>query len=348
MIPYVEILDKYTLKAFALIEPSDCFFELSYFEVGEFEIYCGANKNSLQALKRGNFVKIPNKNFAWVITQVKYEYNNGNKMILAKGKEAKWILSKRIIQKPIQLPSTLSAAVSKLFDDNFGPGASDERQIANFQLQLINYDIKLSDTQAPRGNLLEFIQNLLKTYNFGFYCEISNNILSLKLVNGELKKNVRFSQSLDNLLSSEYLTDEENLSTYALVVSEVEEVDYTKEYNKGSKGIDRSEVLVESNVSTKYTDANGVEQEVDPTSATYQGWLLEEGKKVVSNNSLSIDVSGEIDLVNSLYEFIEDYFIGDIVTIQDEYFDFSFTTRIIKYTIKQDANGYGEEIEYGE
>ena len=43
MIPYVEIIDKYSLKPFALIEPNECWFEVSYYDVGEFEIYCKAS-----------------------------------------------------------------------------------------------------------------------------------------------------------------------------------------------------------------------------------------------------------------------------------------------------------------
>lgn len=347
-LPYVEILNKNTLQAFALIEPSECWFELCCFEVGEFEIYCLANKNSLQALKQGNYVKMPNKNYAWVITSVKYEYIDGKKMILASGKEAKWILSKRIIQKPIQLPNTLSAAIYKLFNDNVGSGAIASRKIDKFELQLINYDIVLEDNQAPRGNLLEFMMNLLKAYGFGMYCEIDNNVLVLKLINGTLKEEVLFSQSLDNLISSEYLLNEENVKTNVLVVSEVEDIEYEKEYDTGASGIDRSEELLESNISTKFTDVNGVEREVDPTSNIYQGWLLEEAKKELANHTTAVEVNGVIDLENSFYKFGEDYFIGDMVKIQDEYFDYSFTPRIIKYTIKQDAEGYGEEIEYGE
>jgi hypothetical protein len=36
-----------------------------------------------------------------------------------------------------------------------------------------------------------------------------------------------------------------------------------------------------------------------------------------------------------------------MVRVQDEYFNFYINTKISKYTFKQDANGYGEEAEYG-
>ena len=47
--------------------------------------------------------------------------------------------------------------------------------------------------------------------------------------------------------------------------------------------------------------------------------------------------------------FDKDFFIGDIVGVQDEYFNFSLTPRILKYTISQDAKGkYTEAIDYGD
>ena len=67
MIPYVEILGKYSLSPFAVVEPSQCWFELSYYEIGEFEIYCRASESNLKALKNGNYVKLPNKPYLWVI-----------------------------------------------------------------------------------------------------------------------------------------------------------------------------------------------------------------------------------------------------------------------------------------
>ena len=71
MIPYVEIKDKYSLKTIALVEPQECWFELSYQDVGECEIYCRASKENLEALQKGRYVKLQNKKFIWIITAVR-------------------------------------------------------------------------------------------------------------------------------------------------------------------------------------------------------------------------------------------------------------------------------------
>ena len=349
MIPYIEIKDKYSFKTITLVEPQECWFELSYYDIGEFEIYCRASQANKNALKKGRYVKIPNKRFIWVITSIKYSYTAGGvRMISAKGKEAKWLLKKRIIRTPIELQGTITSTIYNLVNNNLGAGATTKRQISGFSVANNELLIDISGTQAPRGNLLEFVNNLLKSYNCGSQVIYENGGLKYEILNGEVKTNsVKFSQSLDNLLSSEYESNDEDVATSALVVSTVDEVDYLQEYDEGETGVDLCEILVNSNLSTKYEDQNGVEQETTPTSALYKGWQLAEGKNELTNHKTIEEVIGEIDLVNSNYEFDTHFFIGDLVKIQDEYFNFFINSRILKYTIKQDANGYGEEAEYG-
>ena len=148
-----------------------------------------------------------------------------------------------------------------------GTSANAERKINGFTVDTNDLLIVISGTQATRGNLLEFVNNLLKTYNCGSIVEFEGDALKYKIFTGEAKnRSVKFSQSLDNLLSSEYFTDDANIATNILVVSTFDEtktvdgveskhkVDYLKEVDKGKTGIDRAEIVLESNLSTKYED----------------------------------------------------------------------------------------------
>ncbi len=355
MIPYLEIRDKYTLKALALVEPQECWFELSYQEVGQCEIYCSATKANLSALQKGRFVTIPNKRFIWIITAVQYTLTEGGaRMISARGYEAKWLLSKRCILTPKELNGTITSAVYGLVNSALGTAATAERSIkdqngiSKFFVSTNKLLIDISGTQAPRGNLLEFVSALLTQYNCGHIVELANNQLIYRIFTGAVKvASVVFAQSLDNLLTSSYLSDDAEKATSALVVSTVEDVEYTKAHDSGATGIDRAEVVLESNISTKYEDANGAEKETTPDSDLYQGWMLEEGKKALAERITLEEIAAELDLLNSRYAFDVDYFLGDMVRARDEFFGFTVDAVIRKYTIKQDANGYGEEAEYG-
>lgn len=350
MIPYIEVREnKYPFKKISLIEPQECWFELSYQNVGEFEIFCRASKENIEALKKGRFITIPHKRFLWVITAIKYTFTAGGaKMISATGYEAKWILGKRIILKPKELQGNITNAIYGLVNSNLGIYADPSRKIFGLNVDTNNLLIDVSGTQAPRGNLLNYIIDLVKVYGCGFELVLDNEFLKFTVYTGIVKTDrVKFSQSLDNLLFSDYLTDDSELANYALVVSTIDNVDYTGGINKGAQGIDRAEILINSNISNKYEDANGEEKEIDPTSQTYKGWLDKEAANEITKYTTVEEINGELDITNSNYEFDKDFYIGDLVRMQDEYFNFHANTRITKYTFKQDAKGYGEEAEYG-
>ena len=401
MIPYVEIIretEDGSLKVFSVTEPSECWFELKYHGFGEFELYCPATRKNLIALKKGYYVKIPNRKFGWVITSVQYDFKaeSGTRMVSAKGFELKWLLKKRIIQKQTQLTrweqqpkpdsgltpdggltpasvTLLFESVRNLVNENIGPSASEARKIPNFiavNRLMPSEDITIPDTQAPRGNLGEYVDTLLNAHSCGstaVFEKSGTNTLEIhfKAYKGQNKANaVRFSQSFDNLLSTTYFSSDEDVATFALVVSDAEikktvngeevsqDIEVLKEVDKGQRGSKRSEILIESKLSTKYNDVSGNEKELNLANATdlstFKIWQEEEGKNELANHITKEEVSGEIDLQNSLFAFDEDFFLGDIVRIQDEYFDFYLDTRIAKVTFKQDASGYGEEIEYNE
>lgn len=349
MIPYAEIRDKYTFKTIALVEPSECWFEISYQSVGEFEVYCRATKANLSNLQKGRFVTLPNKRFIWFITSIRYIYTAGGaRMISATGYEAKWLLKKRCILTPKELNGTITSGVYGLVNNALGTGANAARKIQGFTVDTNNLPIDISGTQAPRGNLDEFVEPLLINNACGSIAELVNGGIKYRIFAGENKASaVRFSQSLDNLNASEYYTDDMNTATSALIVSNIDNVDYVETYETAETGIDRGEIVLQSNIATKYEDASGAEKETTPTSSLYKGWQRAEGKSKLAEHITVTEITGDIDLANSYYEFDKDFFVGDLVRVQDEFFGFFVDVRVTKYTFKQDAKGYGEVAEYG-
>lgn len=361
MIPYVEILKwnagKTALAPFAVVEPSECWFELSYFEIGEFEVYAPATAGTLAVLQKGNFAKIPHRDFLWVITSVQYEFNaDGARMVSAKGFEAKWIAGKRIIRDPLTLPSNLQTAMNALFSANLGNNAIAQRKINGFRYAFDALSGKTTDAQATRENLFDFTRNLLKLHKCGTISTLDGDgKILLSAINGQNKSGtVIFSQSLDNLISATYYTSDEDAKTNSQIVSTFNENNETHEYiayspdeTSGASGIDRAEIIVKSNLSTKVQNPDGTETDLAPTDPTYIAMQKAEGAAALSEHQTKTEFNGEIDLEHSGYVFDVDFFLGDQVAIRDEYFGVSAIARVFKYTIKQDAGGYGEQAEYG-
>ena len=159
---------------------------------------------------------------------------------------------------------------------------------------------------------------------------------------------------MDNLISSDYKANSEDVKTACQVVSTFTEkddqdenisIDYVQMFDKGATGIDRHEMTIQSNLSTKYTDDQGQEQETTPTSNLYKGWQQEEGKNKLAEQILKREFNGVIDMEHSQFEFGADFFIGDLVKVRDEHFGIEANARILKYTFKIEST-YGEVCDY--
>lgn len=357
MISYVEIRDKYSRLPFAVIEPSECWFELAYYGVGSFEVYTRATKTALAALKNGNYITIPNKPFIWVIDTIEPTYDAARGyMISARGRQAKSILEKRIINKQTQLPKDLTTAVFYLIRKHAGEEADAARKIEGLA-ELSSVIVRpITETQVSYSNLLDYTEKLVRAYEVGADLTITDAAtFRYNLYEGlDRSDAVIFSQTFDNLLSSAYTRSTAAARSYILIGGEGEgSARIVAEYDTAptARGIDRAEMFVDAkDISSKYTDANGEEQQLDLTDAAtlakYKGWLIARGETAAAEHTVVETFEGEIDTQHTPYKFGEDYFLGDRVRVQDDFLGVYITPRILKFTMRQDR-AYSELVEYG-
>ena len=350
-IPYLEVISPTTFKPIEIVEPKECWFELSFFEVGEFEVYAPATQRNLKVLKNGNFVKIPKMRYIWVITSIEYTFTaGGSRMISAKGFECKWLLQNCIIHNSsLALPKTVSAAFVRLFERFFKTYYQ-----TGYGVELINIDTEISDPVATRGNLLEFLNKMTKTYGCGINAVYSVDQINFRLLQGQDRSaTIKFSQSRDNLLSFKYLSDATNIANTAFVVAKVNDKEYSTSFSYVPNEPKKTIIIVESNQTNKYIDEVSDEITLDLTKPSdfslFSSWLQEEGKLALANHINKTKITSEIDLINSNYVFETDYQLGDIVEVKDEYFNITAKPRIVKYTIALESTGkVTEALEFDE
>lgn len=357
MIAYVEVRNKYTRLPFATIEPAECWFELAYYGVGEFQVYTPLTKKALASLKEGNYISLPNKPFLWLIENITLKYVAGRGyMISATGRQAKAILGKRIINEQTQMPNDLTTAVIGLIEKHAGPKATAARKIEGLE-EITSLIIQpIDETQVSYENLLTYTDELLKSYEVGAELTITDAAaFRYRIYKGDDRSgNIIFSQTFDNLLSSEYTRSNAAFRSYALIGGEGEGTDrilHEYDSNTALKGIDRSEMFVDAkDVSSKYKATDGTEKALDLTKAadlaTYKVWLLERGKAKTAESGIVETFEGEIDTAASPYIFGVDFYLGDRVRVQDDFMGVHITPRILKFTMRQDTK-YSELVEYG-
>lgn len=357
MIPYVEVRDKYSRLPFASIVPAECWFELFFYGAGEFEVYTKATPAALEALKEDNYITLPHLPYIWVIESVNPTFEAGRgHMISAKGRQAKIILNKRIIKRQTQLPSDLTSAVFDLIYNNAGGAAGSLRKIDGLETLESVVVQPITETQVSYSPLMEYTDALAQAYEVGAELTITDAAaFSYRLYTGvDRSASIIFSQTFDNLISSSYKRDKTNYKTYALIGGEGEgAARILEEYDTApsARGIDRVEMFVDAkDISSKYTDANGEQKELDLTTAaglsTYKKWLRERGKTKIGESVQIEAFEGVIDTQNSAHKFGTDFYLGDRVRVQDDFLGVYITPRILKFTMRQDRN-YSELVEYG-
>lgn len=356
MIVYIEVRDKYSRLPFATIEPAECWFELAYYGVGDFQVYTRATKTALASLKEGNYITLPHKPFVWVIENVEQKYVAGRGyMISATGRQAKAILGKRIINTRTRLPNDLTSAVVDLIYKNAGAAAGEARQIEGLE-EITSLIIQpITETQVSYTNLLTYTDELSRAYEVGAELTLTDAAaFRYSLYKGnDRSAEIIFSQTFDNLLSSSHKRSTAAFRTYALIGGQGEgTARILHEYNAAPslRGIDRAEIFVNaSDISSTYTE-NGQDKELDLTTAeglnTYKSWLAARGRAKVAEAAQIDTFEGEIDTAATPYKFGEDFYLGDRVRVQDDFLGVYITPRILKFTMRQDRT-YGEVVEYG-
>ena len=340
-----------------------------YQSSGDFEIYCPINeKNS--SVNIGDFVRIPTCGDIGIIEHIEKKYSTQDGyMLLLSGRMADSILDRRIIYRrignrpyPIILSGNVQKEIEYLIRVCFGNGYIGNTGLRN--IALFDYGIErassqtiIDDKEEPAEkqvtyeNLLSYVQTLLVEYGLGIRAVLPDGTGEKKItltqyVGRELE--IVFSTEYDNLNSSEFIRDDTAYKNVALIAGEGEgsERQTTVLNDAVYSGLDRYELYVDgSTISKTYNDDSGEEQTY--TELEYQNLLQQQGKSALTQTTKVITIGGDANVLSSGIEFRKDFYLGDIVTIEDKKIGIRERVRILEATEVQDNRGYTVEIVYG-
>lgn len=374
-IEYVEIRSAATRELIGIIDTAkSVIWHGMYYGVGDFEIYAPCTLENVALLKKGNYVARHDEHNVGIIEKVNITYNaQDGRMIVASGRFAKSILDRRIIYKrsghsvsPTILRGSVETSARSLVNDNavdcvfdsgrnipelaFGPHA-------NTSPTIVDETGAAAQKQVTHDNLLTYTDSLLEEYGLGAYCGLNDMLQFAYTVFAGADRSIDsaarnapviFSQDFDNLHSSDYSYDESALKNTALIGGEGEGTARFHSVLKSASvtGLARREVFVNaSSHSKKYKDEADVERTL--TDAEYDGQLKTLGQQDVAKYSIVETFDGNIDLTNSSFVYGRDFFLGDIVTVQDVEIGLYINPRILEITEVQDDNGYQISAKYG-
>lgn len=309
-----------------------------YSDVGDFELQVTACPEMLQMLAEDHLLTRLDDDMVGVVERVKLvtDEEDGDSLLVS-GRDAKCILERRIVWTQTNLSGTVENCVRQLITENVISPSDPARVIPNFVLGARKGFTETMQMQVTGDNLLEVITKICQTYAMGFSVRVEGGNFVFDLYKGEDRSfrqsanpRVKFSPEFENVLTVEYESDRTNVKNVALVAGEGEGTDRRTVSVGTESGLSRRELYVDArDVSTN----NG---EIDAT--TYSAMLSERGSERLTEHGVITSFFGQVEpSVN--YEYKKDYFLGDIVQIENEY-GITAPQRITEIIECEDANGY--------
>ena len=346
-----------------------------YYGVGDFEIYARATVANIELLQVGYFVTRPNNDEVGIIEDIHFTFNfQDGYMLTATGRFGKSLLDRRIIYKlyetvntPTILRGNVEIAVRQLVKDNAIDCSFDSRRnipilglagLNNLPQVITGASGETAQKQVSYQNLMEYTDKVLQEYKLSAKVILNNSNKKLlysvfegadrSTDNTEGNEAIVFSVDYDNLNSSDYFYTETQLRNAALIGGEGEGLErfYTL-LTSGKSGLQLREIFVDaSSINRTYQDEN--EEEQTYTNAEYRAMLNQKGQEQLAQHIITETFSGEVNATFGMWLYGRDYFLGDVVTVQDNKIGKYVNSRITEATEVQDDNGYTVNVVFGE
>lgn len=365
MIEYVEIRNFNTRKIEGIIDTAKSIIWASeFFGVGSFEIYAVASKKNIQLLQVGKLVTRYNDVNVGMIEEINVNWDALNgMMITASGHFAKCLLSRRIIYTkastysvaPTILSGLVASAAMRLVDENCINSTSTQRNFSLFKnaplrpeldAVITGGDGTASKIQVTYDNLLTYTDELLQKYGYAARVILDDTYLAYDVYGGDDKcDSLIFSREYDNLTSSSYTYNTENLKTTAIVGGQGEGLErFVAIASNDYSGYNRRELWVDDNQQARTVKED--EEEHTYTDAEYNEILTADGALKLSDYVNVENFAGEIDLIASGLTYGVDFNLGDLIRVFDSVINKTAICRIIKVNEVEDENGYNITAEY--
>lgn len=294
-----------------------------YYEAGEFELIVPANSKNLELFQMDYYLSRIDSKCLMIIEkrEIETDEEDGNTLTIT-GRSIESILDRRIIWAQTTISGNLQSAIKTLINSEIISPSIADRKISNFifteSTDTAVTDLTVDEAQYTGDGLYEVIQDICELKKLGFKLTVDDsNQFVFELYAGTDRTYsqtalpyVLFSGNFNNLLSSNYSEDKTNYKNVTLVAGEGEGTARTTATYGSASGLDRRE---------HYTDARELSTNDGEISASeYQIQLQSKGEEELKEYKIKKDIDGEIDTVVT-YIANEDYFLGDLVQIVDDY-----------------------------
>ena len=322
-----------------------------YQEYGDFELYSPVTASILSVFKQDYYLWNRDSEHVMIIEKllIKTDVETGNNITIT-GRSLESLLKRRIVWKQRSITGNLQNGIKALLNENVIAPADSARRIDNFIFEE-STDPRITglkvDAQFTGDELYDAIVKLCKTNDIGFKVTLNNNKQFVFKLYAGLDRSydqtenpyVVFSPSFENIVNSNYLESKSALKNVTLIGGEGEGAERRYTTLGDASGLNRRELFVDArDVSSESYDDDG--NTITVTEDVYFNWLKERGKTKLLENEDVTSFEGEVE-ASVMFKYQEDFFIGDIIQIENEY-GHETAARIVE--MNTSVNRYGTSV----
>lgn len=308
----VGIIDSYT----SLIWAS------RYNEDGDCELYIEATLDNLNILKENYYLARIDDEMVCQIKKGELETNpeNGNYIIIT-GKSVTNFLNQRIIWGNSSVDGNVEVYIRNTIDNALGGGAIPQRQLkkANGTRMLYlgskaNFN-EVTQEQNSYTNIGELVREKCKKYGWGYKILLQNNVFYFFLYKGtDRSDSVIFSPEYENIKSTKYVEDAQNIQNVALIAGEGEGAERIRDISGYAESTERHEVYVDARDISKTIKWSELIELYPTKTQGGQGYITSEnGNYVYKMDYIDISIFDDYQLqkLESLYPTGTEVSIGE-------------------------------------
>ena len=308
-----------------------------YYDAGDFEIYLPATLKNVGLFIENRYVMQENSDMVGIIERISIstDADSGNYLTVS-GRCLKSLLERRIVWGQTNLNGKTELALRKLIEENVINPTNAARKIPGIVLGEINGFEETIKMQVTGANLLDQIIEICKAAGIGWKASYNGSNIVIDFYKGEDRSHsqsknpyVVFSPEFDNLSTTETKIDITALKNVALIAGEGEGTARITTTIGSSAGLNRREM---------YVDARDISSNDGAISSSeYLELLKNRGNEKMAEAHETLSITGET-LEGYGFELNKDYFLGDVVTISNEY-GIRANSRIIEIIECEDEKG---------
>lgn len=311
-----------------------------YCGVGKFELWAPITDDNSEMLKAGNILWTGGDNAAVIEIISSSVGDDGSKKLNVKGSTLEKLLGTRIVWGTYTgNDKNVSTIMYELVNQNCVNPSDSKRKIPFLECAV---DAKLgakTSYQQTGKEVIESLDVLAATAELGYSVlfKPKQKKLIFEVVEGvdrtvdqNVVDPVEFSTDLEDILSSQYYTNDEDVKTVALVQGE--DSGTTRKSvvsgDNAGKGFARKELYVDArDLQSEVTSSSGGQTQLTP--AQYNQVLDQRGKEKLDDNKVVETFEAQIRVFGDVqYVYGVDYKKGDKVTVRDKLLGVVVSARI--------------------